>query len=463
MIKYDIFVCSRVVGFNCLDRFEVKMARAAIEDILQYDSIYRSDAAGYARFRRYFLERGMKHINRKYRDNTYLPLRILLLETTRKRATHGLNDLWMMLHMTRKKSTTPKEAVPQEVDTSVWHQMSEPLNAPSPVSDLHFSPVSRDYFAFSTIDGSLHFGRIESGLKLGIVATVKVPSISFLKFKWANQNLIIGLGFTSSVFVMSSDAHLWELRLQSEPSEIESYWGIPNSCVVGDRTGSVVMCDLSQTVKNIGSVAEFRQPTAATISRVETDITKVYNVKKSISSLHSPANSECLLVGTSDGDVFVIGVEVRHVKKWRTARDELRCKSVQIVSMPTLVKGLKSASVDSISAMLLGSTLYMFVNTRSESGALLSSDDIANEIKVVKEFRVPSLRAKCPVGINAVGDAWMWVAGTDMGDVIIGERGEDLAIVALHESSISVVEWVPRSRVFIAADVAGVLSIWTRS
>ena len=87
--------------------------RAAIEDILNYDSIYRSDAAGYSRFRRYFLERGIKHFNRKYRENTYVPLRILLLETTRKRATHGLNDLWMMLHMTRKKTPPATVAPPR--------------------------------------------------------------------------------------------------------------------------------------------------------------------------------------------------------------------------------------------------------------------------------------------------------------------------------------------------------------
>ena len=435
--------------------------RQAIEDILEYDSIYRSDAIDYARFRRYFLERGMKTLNKKYRENAYLPIRILLLETSRKHIRHGLNDLWMMMHMTRQKGNDVKEVAQQEVDLTVWHQMSEPIETPGAVSDLHFSPVVHDYFAFSTIDGALHFGKVGKGLKLDIVATVRVPSVSFLKFKWVSQNLIVGLGFTMSAFLMSSDAHLWELKMPSEPSEIDSYDGIENSIIVGERSGDVLMFDLRKIVRNVGTAIEFKKPTSATISKAETEICRVYSLRKPISAMSVPDKGNCIAVGTSDGEIHIIGVEVKKIQKWRKAKTELKMTSVQVVAIS--IKDLKQVSIDSIAAMMLGGKFHMFVNTRSENGTLFVSDDIANNCHVVKEFRVPSLRAKCPVDINSIDNQWLWVAGTDMGDVIVGAKGEDVAILALHDSSISVVQWVPHSRVFISADVAGRLTMWTRS
>jgi len=62
-----------------------------------------------------------------------------------------------------------------------------------------------------------------------------------------------------------------------------------------------------------------------------------------------------------------------------------------------------------------------------------------------------------------VNEKWLWASGTDMGDLIICEEGEEPIILTLHESPIASLEWMENSKVFMAADQSGLISIWTKS
>ncbi|KAH0791647.1 hypothetical protein GPJ56_004436 [Histomonas meleagridis] len=433
---------------------------AVIEEIVQYDAIYRSDGPGYVNFRRHFLKKSEKTLNPKFRANTYLPLRILLYETTRSHAKHSLNDLWLLMHMSRKKnfdlpiSTSDIEIIP-------WHQISAAITVPGPVSDFSFAPSSRDTFAFSTIDGSLHFAIVET-LHLKILSHINIPNIVFLKFKWISPSMIVGLGFISSIFAISNQSHLYEITLQSTPSEIEIFNGNTTIVIVGDICGNIYSIDFSEisTTKNDNLI--FKQPTTATISNAYIDPVKIFNAKKPITSIRSPKDSNIILCGTSDGDIYIITVELKTSRKWKGQFSELKAKSVQNIKFNKLTKEVKPSSIDSISSVFINSKNYVFVNTRNERAALLCSDDNLKTLHLLKQYRVPSLRAKCPGALNDVNGKWLWAAGTDMGDLIIEEEGEEIVILTMHEAAITVVQWLPGVRAFISADSAGLMSIWTK-
>lgn len=343
-----------------------------------------------------------------------------------------------------------------------WHQISAAITAPGPVSDLHFAPGSRDSFAFSTIDGALHFGIVET-LHLKITGSLNIPSISFLKFRWISKYSIVGIGFTSSIFCVLNDSRIYEIGLHSAPSEIEVFNGNTSIAIVGDLSGNLFVLDFEDYATSKNENMFFTQPTSATISRLDMDLEKLYNAKKPITSLNSPENSNYILCGTSEGDIFILSIETKLVRKWRKQITELKLNNVQKLAINKLVKELKPATIDCLSAIIIKSKFYIFTNFRNETAILFYSDDNMKTFHLQKQYRVPSLRAKCPGSLNNVNDKWFMASGTDMGDLIINEEGEDIVILTMHESSITVAQWLPCARAFISADSSGLMSIWTKT
>jgi hypothetical protein len=440
------------------------MSQGLIDDIVHFDTIYRSDGPGYSNFRDHFLHQSSSQLNSSYRENTYLPLRILLLETTRTAAKHSVNDLMLLLHMQYKKTADPSVIQANEGPTCPWRSFSDPLLAPGPIASLHFPPGSRDFFAFSTLDGALHFVRVEV-LQLRLASTVNVPTFSFLKFQWATKFLIVGIGVSSTAFIMSSDSRLWDLTLPSIPSEIIVFPGLSSVCVVGDLSGNLQSFDLSciPKVAHLTGAEGFKQPTSVILSHSNADILKIIALKVAITSLSAPADGNCLIAGTSSGDIFIIAVEPTQVRRWRTVSTGFRTLSVQKVALHQIAKEPKPVSIDWISAVFMESKVYIFANTRSEKAALLVSQDLANHCNLVKTFRVPSLRAKCPVAINSVNGHWIVLAGTDVGDLILCEEMGGLLSLPFHDATVTVVEWLHHGHLFISADVSGLLSLWTKA
>lgn len=433
-----------------------------INEITQYDAIYRSDGPGYVRFRKYFLKKSEKSLNAKWRLNTYLPLRILLLETTRNRAKHSLNDLWLLLHMSRSKNIDIQPIPQDDIQIIPWRQISTAISAPAPVSDLHFAPNSRNHFAFSTIDGSIHFGEVET-LQLLVKTSLSIPGTAFFRFQWINEKLIAGIGFSNSIFALSSDSHISEIPLPSTPSDIVAY---NTNVITSDRSGNILSFDLYE-VNRINNESEqvFQklQPSAITLSKAEVEVTKLYNAKKPITTLATCKGSNYVIAGTSDGDIYVVYFEPKAIKKRKMHLTELKPKQFIKLSLAQMTKDMKPSSIDSLSIIIRNNQHMMFVNTRSEQSGIFMSNDSMRHIELVKQYRVPSLRAKTPGAINLCNNQWLIVCGTDMGDLIVGEEQDDQNILTTHESSISAVEWLPNSRNFIAADVQGLISFWTKT
>jgi len=437
--------------------------KSVTDDIAEFDSIYRSDGPGYLRFRKHFLKKFEKSLNIRFRENTYIPLRILLLETTRSKAKHSLNDLWLLLHTRRLKAPSVLSISASDCDIIPWHQICSALSAPGPVSYMRFAPFSRERFAFSTLDGSIHFATIADS-QIRILSSILIPSVSFLKFEWISETLVIGIGVTSSAFLLNSDSRLYEIQLPAPPSEIVKFPSIPHYLVVGDRSGQIIGMDLleaSSLSQSVESTGGFRQPTSSTLSRIDVNINKIHNAKRPITSL-AVVSSDMIICGTSDGDIDIVYVEFKMIKRKKVFITDIKLKSSIRVTLPKVIPGIKVASIDCISGIQLHHLSYLIVNMRSEQAAFLVSDDGFKHFRQVKSVRVPSLRAKCPVSISQVDDKWIFVAGTDMGDLIMSEEGEDQSILTLHETTIAAIEWLKNSRTFLAADVSGLISLWKK-
>lgn len=435
---------------------------SCIDDILEFDAIYRSDGPGYVQFRRYYLKKSDKTLNVKFRQNTYLPLRILLLETTRSKAQYSLNNLWMLLHTRRMKTPAILSIPTDDVEPILWHKACPTLDATAPISCMHFSPTSKDIFAYSTLDGSLHFALIAED-KIKPNGRISVPSVAFLKFEWITDSLIIGLSVTTSAYILCGGTRICELILPSPPSEVLKYPNGEAIAIIGTHTGHLYCIDLTELAE---SASGFRQDmSSATLSKYETEITRFHNAKKQISALASVNGSETIICGTSDGDIDIVSVEAKFVKKRGKMFMELKAKSVTRISAMKYTNSPKSTSVDSLSMIILDDSddQYVFYNTRNETAALLKMNEGAKHLQLVKNYRVPSLRAKCPCAVNNFRGKWVWVCGTDMGDLMVCDQNEDPTIVTLHESAIVSVEWVPNSHMFLAADVSGLISFWAKT
>jgi hypothetical protein len=174
-------------------------------------------------------------------------------------------------------------------------------------------------------------------------------------------------------------------------------------------------------------------------------------------------DGNCLIAGTSSGDIYIIAVEPTQVRRWRTVSTGLKTVSVQKICLHTIAREPKPVSIDWISAVLLENRIYILANTRSEKAALLMTQDLANHCQLVKTFRVPSLRAKCPVAINSVNGRWVVLAGTDVGDLLLCEEYGVILSLPFHESTVTVLEWLHHGHLFISADVSGLLSLWTKT
>ena len=434
-----------------------------IDDITEYDAIYRSDGPGYVRFRKYFLKKFEHQLNPKFRENTYLPLRILLLETTRSKTKYSLNDLWLLLHSRRFKAPSILSISVSDSEIIPWNQMCAAMTAPGPVSFIRCTPFSRERFAFSTIDGSIHFATTANS-QLRIISSVSIPGVSFFKFDWVSETLVVGIGVTSSLFFLSSDSRIFELPMPSPPSEVSRFSNSSSIVVVGDRSGllySLDLSDLNQPHSADPTQITFKQPTSATISKIDPSVNKFHNSKKPITALCVPQSGECIICGTSDGEIDVVFVEQKTVRGWKGTRSELKMKSAVHIPMNSLLN-TKPASVDALSTVHTKQGDFIFVNLRSEFAALLISEDEYKSVILKKSVRVPSMRARCPAALTAVGDEWIWVAGTDMGDLILQEQGEEQNILTLHETAIASVEWCPNQKKFLAADVSGLISLWTK-
>jgi hypothetical protein len=90
------------------------------------------------------------------------------------------------------------------------------------------------------------------------------------------------------------------------------------------------------------------------------------------------------------------------------------------------------------------------------------SDDLKHA-KVVKDFRLPSLRAKCPVAISQGKSGWVVVAGTDAGDIYLCEEHALTLSLSLHEVTVVALEWLRTGKTFISGDISSTIGLWTKS
>ena len=427
-----------------------------IEDITEFDAIYRAEGQMYVKFRKFFLRREEKKLNATLRENTYLPLRILLLESTKRRAKHKLIDLWTNMNNRRMNAPTILSLSTDDIVPIPWQKVCSAMNAPGPISALHFAAYSTDKFAYSTLDGSIHFGSIVD-MQLRPSTTISMPNVGFLKFQWVSDTIIIGFGVDQAAYVLIGESRIIEIPLPSPPSEVVKYPGSSALAIIGSQKGVLMTCDLSEIAAPSG--ATHRQDGNIVISKGDLEPVKFHNAKKSISALS--ASSDLIICGTSDGDIDMITPEPRVIKKRGRSITEIKAKAVVRISASKFTKSVKNVSVDSLSLLRVGDVDYILLNMRSEDAALLQLAD--KRLQVAESIRAPSVRAKCPCAINMHGDSYMWICGSDMGDLIVGEQGQDSMILTMHEDAIVSVEWVKGSHMFIAADVSGLISFWRKA
>ena len=415
-----------------------------IDDITEFDAVYRAEGQMYVKFRKYFLRKVEKRLNPVLRENTYLPLRILLLESTKRRAKHHLIDLWTNMN-NRRMTPTILSISTDDIVPIPWQKVCSAMNAPGPISALHFAAYSPDRFAYSTLDGSIHFGAIVDK-QLRTTNTISMANVGFLKFQWVSDTLIIGFGVDQSAYVLVGETRVVEIPLPSPPSEVIKFPGSSALAIIGSQTGALLTCDLS----------EFADDASA---KGEIEPLKFHNAKKSISAL--AAGRDVVICGTSDGDIDVITPEPRVSKKRGKSTTELKAKAVLRISGAKFTKSVKCAAVDCLAVLNIRDIVYILVNMRSEDAVLLRMAD--RQLQVAESIRAPSVRAKCPCAINLCNNKYMWICGSDMGDLIVGEQGQDSMILTMHEDAIVSVEWVRGSQMFIAADVTGLISLWRKS
>jgi hypothetical protein len=123
-------------------------------------------------------------------------------------------------------------------------------------------------------------------------------------------------------------------------------------------------------------------------------------------------------------------------------------------------QSVKAASVDSLSVLRVNDTDLVLFNMRNEDAGLLVSKD--RHMNIVQNYRIPSLRAKCPCALNLVDGNWLWICGSDMGDLIVCEQEQEPVILTMHEEAIVSVDWIKGTKMFLAADVSGLVSFWRK-
>jgi hypothetical protein len=433
-------------------KFKMKKVLDAIYD---YDTQYRSNGRSYLRCRKHFLKRAESNFNTRVRDRVYLPLRILLLETTSKRAKFPLSDLWALLEARRLKSPSVHSIPVEDIEPILWQKVCSAMTAPGPISTLHFAAHSSERFAFSTLDGSLHFVSIVDQ-QLRALGAISLPNISFLRFQWLAADVILGFGVSSSAYVLHGENRIAEINLPALPSEVIKFRMNGAIGIIGSQTGVLMCCDRS----GLSSAPRSFQPDSpVTVSRVDWEIVKLHNAKKSISSL--AATTDAIFCGTSDGDIDIVQTEIKTGKKRGKSLVEIRLKSVWRVSATRLCHSVKNASVDSISFLEISDRNFVFINLRNEDAALLDFRD--KQLLAIEHYRVPSVRAKCPCAMNDWNGKWNWLCGSDMGDLIVCEEDQDPVILTMHEDAIVAVQWLKHRQMFVAADASGLVSFWKKT
>jgi hypothetical protein len=342
----------------------------------------------------------------------------------------------------------------EDVEPILWQKVCSAMSAPGPISALHFSAYSDDKFAFSTLDGSLHFASI-CDRQLRAIGCLCDPNVSFLKFQWISDSLILGFGVSQAAFVLAGDSRIFEIPLPAPPSEIAKYPTSAALALIGSQSGHVMCCDISEFFS--GGFSLLREG-AVTISKVECDVIKFHNAKKMISAL--AAGPDFILCGTSDGDIDILTTELKTSKKKGKFVSEVKVKSVSRISAVKFTESVRNASVDSLSVLRINETDLLMFNTRNEEAALLASKE--KYMNVIHNYRIPSLRAKCPCALNSVDGEWLWICGSDMGDLIVCEEGQEPVILTMHEEAIVSVEWIKGTKMFLAADVSGLVSFWKK-
>jgi hypothetical protein len=428
--------------------------RSVVDCIYDFDAQYRADGRSYLRCRKHFLKRAEKGFNIQVRDRLYLPLRILLLETTSKRAKFPLKNLWALLEAHRLKSPSIHSIPADDLEPILWQKVCAAMTAPGPISALHFAAHSSERFAFSTLDGSLHFAAI-ADQQLRATGEISLPNISFLKFHWLAADVILGFGVSSSAYVLHGENRIAEIGLPALPSEVIKFRMKGAIGLIGSQTGVLMCCDLSELAS---APTSFQPNSPVTVSKCDWEVVKLHNAKKSISSLS--ATTDTIFCGTSDGDIDIVQTAVKSGKK-RGKGIDIRTKSVLRVSATKLCRSVKTASVDSLSFLEISERNFIFVNLRNEDAALLSIRD--KQLQAIEHYRVPSVRAKCPCGMNDWNGRWIWVCGSDMGDLIVCEEDQDPVILTMHEDAIVAVQWLKHRQMFIAADASGLVSFWKKT
>jgi hypothetical protein len=172
------------------------------------------------------------------------------------------------------------------------------------------------------------------------------------------------------------------------------------------------------------------------------------------------AGADFVLCGTSDGDIDIITTEVKTSKKKGRVVSEIKVKSVSRISAVKFTRSVKTSSVDSLSVLRIGDADLVLFNMRNEDATLLNSKD--KHMTVIHNYRIPSLRAKCPCALNLVDGRWLWICGSDMGDLVVCEEDQEPVILTMHEEAIVSVDWIKGTKMFLAADVSGLVSFWKK-
>jgi hypothetical protein len=261
--------------------------------------------------------------------------------------------------------------------------------------------------------------------------------------------------------IISGDS-LYDVELPSCPSEVVKYYLCSSVLVFGDRSGLIYCIDFESTI-NVNDESfppKDRRHLKQSIKTVNLLIDKVYNTKKPVTALDVGENNGCIISGDSNAEIDVIFVEVKNKTHKRRSISALKPKSVVRISMNQFVKAVGNASVDSLSTTRVNGIDYLLVNHRSEHSILLFSQDGMKKFQLLKNFRVPSNRGKCPAAINSCERKKIAISGTDMGDLVLAEEDKETTILNLNESSINSLDWAGNFRQFLASDVSSLISFW---
>ena len=443
-----------------------------IDDICEYDSIYRSDGKGYVQFRKYFLTKNQEKLDEKFRVNYYTPLRILLLEATKNKRKHSLKDLWLLLFTRIMKDPHKTISISASEDYVIpWQQMCTAFYAGGPVSNLSIFPNCLERFVFSTIDGILHFCSYATG-KVEVQHSLSIPGVSFLNFCWVNNRMFCGFGVNSSLFIVTTEMKVFEIPLSFAPSNVLCY---PNQSllIVAARVGVLYSVDLTDIADSVQTNEDdfFIKPVSTNVTKIEVNVVKFHKSKYPITDMTITASGNQIIYGTSEGEITVCCIELRNIRGWKNVRMELKETGTIRYTVSQIVANIKKAPVDAVSTLRINRGSddepiledYLFLNMRNEYSILFVTHDEFEHLILIRSIRSPSTRAHCPALISLVDKSYICLSGTDMGDLLIAENEDDPLILTFHEEAISSVDWCKNSNKFIAADVSGVISLWTKN